>query len=1004
MLIFSVVVIIVPLEESPVSAAWWNASWTYMKVIQITNPSVSYQMKIIVNKTSGNINCSGHCNNNFSDIRFTTSTNTSVDFWLQNYTSGVKGYFWVETDGGSSINMYYGNAGATTTSNGTKTFMVWDGFEYAGNISAYGWEWMHGPTLPNTYVAQSGSRSIRIQHQKPSTYFHRHFTNASVFQYWFYDNKTFNGVGQELNSVANTRWDVDVGHNKLTSSTLYTKCKAAVTTTIANVTKLGGAWHSVEWRYDGTRITLKLDNVMIFNNLTDSMDELFFYCNEFGVGNTSTMYDWYVDSVLIRKYSLVIPVLGTVSSEYTFSASPFPIVVSGVYPAPGAVDVKPGTICSIHVTHLQGAKLNLTFSEWMTDEMDTRLIGQITNTYTAVYDSNLGVESNLTYTVSFIGVTIPAAHDIWKLNQKYYWMVNITDGLGNKRNYPNSSSDGDIQWGFMRYYNFTTGSVNNTDAITVNDLNFNTSVSHTEEYVNGTGWIVNYTSESQLNMSENLFEAAGTHEATWNTPFWDVWANYTGYSHNLNILYNILNATGLFDYHYHIATGWDMWVNYTRNTTPLTVYENLENTTGTHDSILNSTGYYVWANYTGDLTPLQKFENIIDAVGSHTLVQNSTGYYVWANYTGTASTIFAGENLTIINPNPGNGTHSENYLKNDVGGLTTSVDVTYINFTTPSALIPGTYSSSVASESRSNGACIWNGSVVYNDAWDNATGQPVTGPLYVGQYEMAGEYVITRSYLIFNTSSIPDEATITSAFVQLMVYDDHSATDFNVTIQQVKPPAPHSPLAPGDYNKGNFPPSATYGNKNVSGYVDDSWFNITVNASGILDISKTGYTNWVLRSDQDIIASAPAVGDDEWQAYYAPGGVNPAYGPHLIINYTIPSSNWQHIVNLTFYNYSSSIPYNTTWVQSNGTVTVPAPMFNGVDAYEWNVTAESNHTNWVNSTVWNFETVASSGLSSSGSGSNRYTSFFMVGLCFGLAGGMVLINKRRRKRKEGSQP
>jgi hypothetical protein len=62
----------------------------------------------------------------------------------------------------------------------------------------------------------------------------------------------------------------------------------------------------------------------------------------------------------------------------------------------------------------------------------------------------------------------------------------------------------------------------------VNDLNFNTSVSHTEEFVNGTGWVVNYTSESQLNIQETLVNCTAINVSHWVSPFWDIWFNATG--------------------------------------------------------------------------------------------------------------------------------------------------------------------------------------------------------------------------------------------------------------------------------------------------------------------------------------------------------------------------------------------------------------------------------------------------------------------------------------------
>jgi hypothetical protein len=362
-------------------------------------------------------------------------------------------------------------------------------------------------------------------------------------------------------------------------------------------------------------------------------------------------------------------------------------------------------------------------------------------------------------------------------------------------------------------------------------------------------------------------------------------------------------------------------------------------------------------------------------------------------------------NLFVINPNPGNGTHGTNYLKMNASGLTTSVDVTCINFTTPPALIPGSASYEFDSESRSNGACMWNTSAVYNDAWANATGSVAPGPLYVGQYEMAGDYTITRSYLIFNTSGLPDEAVIDSAYVSLVLFSDHSAVDFNVVLQQVKPPAPHAPLTPGDYNKGNFPPSATYANENISGFTDDDRFNLSLNASGIAEIDAAGYTYFVIRSDQDLIASAPGVGSDEWVMFYAPGGVIPEYAPHLIINYTIPSSNWQHIVNLTSYTNESGawVAYNTTHVYSNGTVTVPAAWADSNNTYYWVCEWESNGTNIGASDVWSFETVNITGgggggilpIGGVGDASMNYLLLVAIG-SFSIC--MIFFNRKKRKK------
>jgi hypothetical protein len=312
--------------------------------------------------------------------------------------------------------------------------------------------------------------------------------------------------------------------------------------------------------------------------------------------------------------------------------------------------------------------------------------------------------------------------------------------------------------------------------------------------------------------------------------------------------------------------------------------------------------------------------------------------------------------LFIYNPNPGNGTHGKNYLKKDTTGLTTSVDLWYQNFTTPTALLPGTYSVTINSTLFTNTPSTWNTSTVYAWVWNNNTGGIApSGPLYVGQQKSGADYTIFRSFLRFDTSIIPDEAVITSAYVKLIVWQDFSTTDFNVTLLSTKPPKPHNPLIPTDYGRSGIG-TVSLGQENTTGYANDDMFNITLKPVGLTIIDKTFYTNFSVRSHKDQNQTAPT--GNEWITFY--GNAMPiANYPKLIVNYTIPSSNWQHHVNLTFYSNSSGpwLPYAHSYVNSNGTVTVPALNFSGVSRYWWNCSWNSNHTNYGNSSIWWFETV-----------------------------------------------
>jgi hypothetical protein len=109
---------------------WWDTSFKYMKNCYLSNKYLGYQQKITVGKSSGgNVSCGGHCNNDFGDIRFIHDNATILNYWIQNYTSGVQATIWVNNFyNDSCINMYYGKPTATSISNGTLTFLLFDDF------------------------------------------------------------------------------------------------------------------------------------------------------------------------------------------------------------------------------------------------------------------------------------------------------------------------------------------------------------------------------------------------------------------------------------------------------------------------------------------------------------------------------------------------------------------------------------------------------------------------------------------------------------------------------------------------------------------------------------------------------------------------------------------------------------------------------------------------------------------------------------------------------------
>jgi hypothetical protein len=431
------------------------------------------------------------------------------------------------------------------------------------------------------------------------------------------------------------------------------------------------------------------------------------------------------------------------------------------------------------------------------------------------------------------------------------------------------------------------------------------------------------------------------------------------------------NATNAFDYYFYcgneserVSTNVFDYYFYCGNETPristnVFDYYFLCGNESTRNTI-NIFDFYF---YCGNESIARNATNIFDYYfvcgnESSRISTNAFDYYFYCGNESIPLNITAATpynlNLLVINPNPGNGTHNTNYIKKNSSGLTTSIDVFYKNFTSPPTSSPGYDSLTVDGTPPANVPCLYNSSTIYANVWANTTGTISTADLFVGQYLSVADYVTYRGFLMFDTSAIPDDAIIDSANVSLVILTFASLTDFNVTLQEMKSPVPHDPLIPTDYNKNAF--AGDFGHENTTGYNDDDYFNITLNAGGITYIDKTGDTIFGIRSDQDIVASAPI--NSEIIGFYAYSFV-PFY-PKLIISYHTPNPNWKHLVNLTWYSNSSGpwIQYYKSYVNHNGTVTVFNANFSGIDTYYWHLQWESNHTNNGSSQIFEFETVS----------------------------------------------
>jgi len=120
----------------------WLTGWNYRKSHVINaqaGAGTDYQKRIVVYYGAGvdsgeDVYLDSKCRTDFGDVRFTDDDgSTELDYWMESKTDSDNAVFWVEVKDDLSTNaqtiyVYYGKADATTTSNGTNTFLVFDEF------------------------------------------------------------------------------------------------------------------------------------------------------------------------------------------------------------------------------------------------------------------------------------------------------------------------------------------------------------------------------------------------------------------------------------------------------------------------------------------------------------------------------------------------------------------------------------------------------------------------------------------------------------------------------------------------------------------------------------------------------------------------------------------------------------------------------------------------------------------------------------------------------------
>ena len=204
-LLFAMVLTLLPAQAQ---GAWYNPAWSGRTAVTVNNsgvtPLTNFQVKISLDSTFDYTKAKS----DGSDVLVTNSTGTSLlPFWIETWNSSGNSFIWVKVDslpvGSTTLYLYYGNAAATSASNGNNTFDFFDDFDSgpAGTTLTGYYNLVSAPTLTilpkNQGWETTPPHTLSVVQPDPSV------NNGHT--YWgYYGLQDCGGVGLAYSSDLNT--------------------------------------------------------------------------------------------------------------------------------------------------------------------------------------------------------------------------------------------------------------------------------------------------------------------------------------------------------------------------------------------------------------------------------------------------------------------------------------------------------------------------------------------------------------------------------------------------------------------------------------------------------------------------------------------------------------------------------------------------------------------------------------------------------------------------------
>lgn len=319
----------------------WLTGWNRRKskVINGTTAGAQtdYQMKFTLYRSVGtdtatDIYLGTNVNSDFSDIRFTTSDQTTLlSYWIESLAVNVSATVWIKipsipaSPGTTTIYIYYNNILVASQSNGNNTFEVFDNFD-GGTVGQLPSGWTRQSEQGYNAVSSVAVSNDSVNPPSPSNTV-KIISNIQE-EHLIKSGYTFTNGTIELNirtDVSNSNAQrAGIVFRRSDAGNFYRAFPLVDGSVLASQKQVGGAWSNLgAWPSKSYTTTTwyKLKVIANGNSFTISVDGTSFSFTDtsftsgsvgIGMGYISTQY---VDNFFIHKYVSPEPTFGTSGTE-----------------------------------------------------------------------------------------------------------------------------------------------------------------------------------------------------------------------------------------------------------------------------------------------------------------------------------------------------------------------------------------------------------------------------------------------------------------------------------------------------------------------------------------------------------------------------------------------------------------------------------------------------------------------------------------------------------------